>query len=309
MPQTLDRLARQARLQVEARTADHRYELLRSRSEARIRPAADAVGWRHLLRHRGLPVFRAVRRARVPVGARPATATGSFRRSRRSIARARRARSRTSSTSSTRACASIRTSTSITTPRTRRRAVKRLMGEYATREAEVDDLLRRGVFVDLYQVVRQSMQISHDSYSLKQVREFFMPDAGRARSPDGGESILEFQRFLETRRQRRSSTRSVTTTTRTASRRGCCATGCSSGRREAERQFAIEIPWYVKASGAEKAPEERDENRDAPRAARSRCRRCRMPTRAVPRRRPARRICWTITAARPSPGGGRSSIG
>ena len=55
------------------------------------------------------------------------------------------------------------------------------MGEHATREEEVDDLLRREVFVDLYQVVRQSMRISHDSYSLKKVRQFFMPAPERAR--------------------------------------------------------------------------------------------------------------------------------
>jgi uncharacterized protein len=40
-------------------------------------------------------------------------------------------------------------------------------------------LLRREVFVDLYQVVRQSMRISHPSYSIKKVRTFFMEGAGR----------------------------------------------------------------------------------------------------------------------------------
>ena len=34
-------------------------------------------------------------------------------------------------------------------------ALKRLMGRYATREDEVDDLLRNKVFVDLYGVTRQ----------------------------------------------------------------------------------------------------------------------------------------------------------
>ena len=46
-------------------------------------------------------------------------------------------------------------------------ALKRLMSEHATREEELDDLLRREVFVDLYQVVRQSLRISHASYSIK----------------------------------------------------------------------------------------------------------------------------------------------
>jgi predicted RecB family nuclease len=78
-------------------------------------------------------------------------------------------------------------------------ALKRLMSEHATREAELDELLRRQVFVDLYQVVRQSIRISHDSYSIKKVRTFFMPDAGRGDIADGGESILEFERWLASR--------------------------------------------------------------------------------------------------------------
>ena len=40
---------------------------------------------------------------------------------------------------------------------TRQEAVGRLMGRFATREDEVDDLFRRGVFVDLYRVVRQGI--------------------------------------------------------------------------------------------------------------------------------------------------------
>ena len=56
-------------------------------------------------------------------------------------------------------------------------ALKRLMGGTATREDEVDDLLRREVFVDLYTVVRQALRISHPSYSLKDVEAFFMPRA------------------------------------------------------------------------------------------------------------------------------------
>ncbi|KYK44708.1 hypothetical protein A1D31_36150 [Bradyrhizobium liaoningense] len=35
-------------------------------------------------------------------------------------------------------------------------ALKRLMGRYAAREDEVDNLLRAGVFVDLYAIVRQT---------------------------------------------------------------------------------------------------------------------------------------------------------
>jgi uncharacterized protein len=78
-------------------------------------------------------------------------------------------------------------------------ALKRLMGEHATREEALDDLLRREVFVDLYQVVRQSMRISHPGYSIKQVRTFFMTNAGQGGVADGADSILAFERWRETR--------------------------------------------------------------------------------------------------------------
>lgn len=52
-------------------------------------------------------------------------------------------------------------------------AMKRLMGTYATREDEVDDLLRNQVFVDLYKVVRQGLRIGTTSYSLKQVEHLY----------------------------------------------------------------------------------------------------------------------------------------
>lgn len=65
-------------------------------------------------------------------------------------------------------------------------ALKRLMGRYATREQEVDDLLRHGVFVDLYGVVRQGVRCSVESYSIKRLEEFYgytraqeLPELGR----------------------------------------------------------------------------------------------------------------------------------
>ena len=52
-------------------------------------------------------------------------------------------------------------------------ALKRLMGRYATRAAEVDELLRAEVFVDLYQVTRQAVRAGVESYSIKQLERFF----------------------------------------------------------------------------------------------------------------------------------------
>ena len=77
-------------------------------------------------------------------------------------------------------------------------ALKRLAMQHGTREAELDALLRRETFVDLYQVVRQSLRISHRSYSIKAVRQFFMPDAGTGAVSGGGESIVAFERWLDT---------------------------------------------------------------------------------------------------------------
>ena len=43
------------------------------------------------------------------------------------------------------------------------------MGRFATREDEVDDLFRLGVFVDLYRVVRQGVRAGVESYSIKRL--------------------------------------------------------------------------------------------------------------------------------------------
>jgi len=52
---------------------------------------------------------------------------------------------------------------------TREEALGRLMGRFATREDELDDLFRLGVFVDLYRVVRQAVRAGVESYSIKRL--------------------------------------------------------------------------------------------------------------------------------------------
>ena len=52
---------------------------------------------------------------------------------------------------------------------TRQEAVGWLMGRFATHEDEVDDLFRRGVFVDLYRVVRQGVRAGVESYSIRRL--------------------------------------------------------------------------------------------------------------------------------------------
>jgi predicted RecB family nuclease len=52
-------------------------------------------------------------------------------------------------------------------------ALKRLMGRYATREPEIDRMLRAQLFVDLYAVVRHSVRASVERYSIKDLEPFY----------------------------------------------------------------------------------------------------------------------------------------
>jgi RNase_H superfamily/AAA domain len=52
-------------------------------------------------------------------------------------------------------------------------ALKRLMGRYATRENELDQMLRAGIFVDLYAVVRHAIRASVESYSIKKLEPLY----------------------------------------------------------------------------------------------------------------------------------------
>jgi predicted RecB family nuclease len=52
-------------------------------------------------------------------------------------------------------------------------AFKRLMGQYATREEEMDRMLRGEKFVDLHRVVKQGVRASVEEYSLKKMEVFY----------------------------------------------------------------------------------------------------------------------------------------
>jgi uncharacterized protein len=52
-------------------------------------------------------------------------------------------------------------------------ALKRLMGRYATRENELDRLLRGERFIDLHAVARQAVRASVEQYSLKNLEAFY----------------------------------------------------------------------------------------------------------------------------------------
>ena len=77
-----------------------------------------------------------------------------------------------------------------------RSALRRLAQAHATREQEVDDLLRGEVLVDLFAVVRQSLVISESSYSIKRLERFY-PLERVTSVKKGDDSIVMFERWLE----------------------------------------------------------------------------------------------------------------
>src|SRR5438067_8552971 len=80
-------------------------------------------------------------------------------------------------------------------------AVKWLASTYATREAEVDRLLRGRVLVDLYRVVRQSVRIGTESYSLKELESLYRGKRS-TEIVDAAGSIVAYEEWLESRDQR-----------------------------------------------------------------------------------------------------------
>ncbi|OBJ89014.1 TM0106 family RecB-like putative nuclease [Mycobacterium asiaticum] len=77
-------------------------------------------------------------------------------------------------------------------------ALLRLAGRYGVGEDEVDDLLRNGVLVDLYPLVRKSIRVGAESFSLKALEPLYMGD--QLRSGDvttATDSITSYARYCE----------------------------------------------------------------------------------------------------------------
>jgi len=75
-------------------------------------------------------------------------------------------------------------------------AIKRLMGRHATREAEIDELLRHGVFIDLYQVVKHGLLVGEPSYSIKSI-ELLYRGKRSGEVANAGQSIVYYANWLE----------------------------------------------------------------------------------------------------------------
>ena len=108
-------------------------------------------------------------------------------------------------------------------------AMKRLMSRYATREDEVDRMLRAGLFVDLYRVVRGGIRAGVESYSIKELERFYgferevpLADANRALY---GVTAPHWSWATRTVSATTTGRWSSPTTGTTASRRTTCVTG------------------------------------------------------------------------------------
>jgi uncharacterized protein len=77
-----------------------------------------------------------------------------------------------------------------------RTALRRLMGEHATREGEIDDWLRQELLIDLYRVVRQSLRAGVTSYSIKEIEKLYGFER-TAEVAGGDESVVLFEQWLE----------------------------------------------------------------------------------------------------------------
>ena len=79
-------------------------------------------------------------------------------------------------------------------------ALLRLAGRYGVGEDEVDDLLRNGVLVDLYPLVRKSIRVGTENYSLKSLEPLYMGYELRAGEvTTATDSIVQYARYCELR--------------------------------------------------------------------------------------------------------------
>ncbi|MFC7765809.1 hypothetical protein [Leucobacter soli] len=191
-------------------------------------------------------------------------------------------------------------------------------------EAEVDQLLREHVLVDLYPIVRRALRIGSRSYSIKKLEPLYMGDELRDQSgvTSGDQSITEYAEASAALGSGDESTRaegapgskrSRTTTGTTACRRCACGTGCSaSPLSTASSRVPMRTPMRP---SSERAPDPAGRTRAAPSSnsapspRRSPGTRVWPPIRATaaPPRSPGARS--TTTSGSRSPSGGRTTRG
>ena len=276
-PRRSAKIREQAELQLWAREHGRdRYVLLAAAAGDRLRAPARALARRPLLRLRGQPVLGQGRQPRVPLGdpRRRPQLHAALRRTTTRPSAPRSSSSSTSCTSGSRAYPDLHVYHYAAYEIT---ALKRLMGRYGTREDELDDLLRRGVFVDLLKVVRNGLRASRPGYGLKEMEAFL--DFERRRRGQGRRHLDRRLRASGCRR----ATRRCSTQIDAYNEEDCIATLLLRDwllERRARGDRAVRAVPAARARRAEAGP--RDEGR-AGRAARGAARRRRRARRAAAR--------------------------
>jgi predicted RecB family nuclease len=139
-------------------------------------------------------------------------------------------------------------------------ALKRLMGMYATREDEIDGMLRAGVLVDLHQAFKQSTRASVEEYSLKKIEAFY---GFERRTPlDLSRAAMRYvEHRLELGRLEEDIPEKFQETLEGYNGEDCISTGKLRDWLEVERAKVVaegrSVPRFV--DGDEKASEELDE--------------------------------------------------
>ena len=87
-------------------------------------------------------------------------------------------------------------------------AVRRLSTRHDTRQDAVDELLRNGVFMDLYKIVRSGLRIGENSYSLKQVESLYRSKRA-TQVATAAESMVQYARWIESGEDRHWNTSNI----------------------------------------------------------------------------------------------------
>ena len=149
--------------------------------------------------------------------------------------------------------------------------------------------------------MRQTLRTSHESYSLKDVRQFFMDNAGEGDVASAMDSIVEFEQWRETRDQ------TLLDAIERYNEEDCVSTlrlrdWLLERKVEAQARFGA-IPW--------RPVPEKPQIRSAIRRTPTRCSGkafCSRLTSSKPSPGAFSRAFSTITAGKTSPSGGRTSI-
>jgi predicted RecB family nuclease len=150
-------------------------------------------------------------------------------------------------------------------------ALKRLMGMYATREDEIDRMLRAGVMVDLHQAFKQGLRASVEEYSLKKLEAFYQFE--RKTPLDTSRAAMRYvEHGLELGWEERELTGDIREAMEGYNSEDCFSTAKLRDWLEAQRQNLVDhganIPRFVDRSEAPSEKIDERQKRIAPLVAR-----------------------------------------